>query len=522
MAGLASCNKFSGETAKLEPSLAPSSFEVSVPGTKTALSGLNVLWAAGDEIRVYGHNTSTDTYTDNAVYELTSGAGDGTATFTIKDGESMSGTYDEYYAVYPGNLTATLTSTTMALPRLNSSPNHMREQNPSAGQYDPNLAIMTAKYDGSRLVFRHGVAYIKLTIPDDDVTKVDINFTNNCLADTPTYNLSSGALSSVGNSSKNVTSSTGTFTKGVTYYFPAIPRAGNDPGETVITLTGGATYRTNHFSGVSLVVGEVYDLGTPSKGPAIVADNVDIDADDTGGTINFTVANLVDGGVVTKEVLAGATISNLNLGAVSFNTGTGAGSISFTCDENDDASNAKTATVRVTYTYNTDQTATKDITITQRKKGSVSFTYTWDFTGLATAETMLTGVAGNYDYEYSNEEGDGETIVYTARNDNKDKIGYSSSKSFIQPNGASNGSNYRYFTYSAPAAGVLRIQACSNGSSAKNLTVTLAGATVTPTSGGSSSSSTPSLHVYSISAAGTVKIYADGTVRYYSIVYSNE
>ena len=151
----AACSKVGKDAEiRLEPTPAPQTFTVNVPGayeTKTTLVGLKPKWVTGDEIRVYGHNTSTDTYSDNAVYELKSGNGEGTAVFSLKDGETgLSGTYDEFYALYPGSLTATLTSTTMTLPKLNSSPHHMRNQNvPSAGPYDPKLAIMTAKYNGS-------------------------------------------------------------------------------------------------------------------------------------------------------------------------------------------------------------------------------------------------------------------------------------------------------------------------------------------------------------------------------------
>ena len=43
---------------------APASFNVVSPDTKTTLDGLHVYWAEGDKIRVYGHNTDSDTYTD--------------------------------------------------------------------------------------------------------------------------------------------------------------------------------------------------------------------------------------------------------------------------------------------------------------------------------------------------------------------------------------------------------------------------------------------------------------------------
>ncbi len=405
----AACNKL-GNTPeiRLEPAPAPKTFTVNVPGsyeTKTTLDGLKPKWVTGDEIRVYGHNTDSDTYTDNAVYELKSGNGEGTAVFALKDGETgLSGTYDEFYAVYPSDLTVTGLPDEITLPRLNGDAImacHLRGQNPSVGQIDPKLAIMTAKYDGATMSFRHGVSYIKLTIPDDGVTEVDIDFKTNCLADTPTYYASNGALKSVGNSSTHIKSAKDmVFIQGESYYFAAIPRSGYAPTTTKITLTGGETYSTTHFT-VLPEVGKVYDLGCPSKVPAFTASNVEIEADDEAGTINFTVSNLVDGGAVTKEVLAGATIDNLSLGAVSFNTSTGVGSVSFTCDENTE-SDPKTATVRLTYTYNTDQTVTKDVTITQKKVGTVTNTY-WLYYGESTTLTNTSDYFTLYNVDLSSE-----------------------------------------------------------------------------------------------------------------------
>lgn len=521
LTAFASCSKdMDAPEQNIAPAGAPRTFEVSSPETKTTLDGLHVNWAAGDEIRVYGHNTSTDTYADNAVYELTSGAGSGTGTFTLKAGETgLSGTYDEYYAVYPGSLSATVTASTIALPRLNTSSHHLRGQNPAEGQCDPNLAVMTAKYDGSRLVFRHGVAYIKLTIPDNGVTKVDINFTDNCLADTPTYNSETGALSSVGNSAKNVTSVEGTFTKGATYYFAAIPRAGYAPSTTIITLTGGDTYSTTHFT-AALEVGKVYNLGMPQKNPAVTASDVNIESDATAGTIVFTVKN-VKGGSVTSEVLAGATIANLSLGAVSFNTSTGEGSVSFTCDANTDTENAKTATVRLTYTYDTDKTATKDVTITQKKKGAVAINYSWVFSSSAfsaanaAATTVLSSTASASSNTSITWDYIGTDLTFIAN-----KSTYNGT--YIQTGGSGSESS-RCFSFVAPAAGTLTLSISSNGSSSRNITVMLAGEAVTATSGGSVNTTTATSHVYNLAAGGNVVIYSsDGQLRFYSIAYSNE
>lgn len=387
----AACNKLENNEVRLKPAPAPETFNVSVPDsyTRTTLDGLKPKWVTGDEIRVYGHNTDAGTYTDNAVYELKSGNGEGTAVFALKAGEDgLSGTYDEFYAVYPADLTVTGLPDNMTLPRLNFSPYHLRKQNPSPGQIDPKLAVMTAKYDGSTMSFRHGVAYIKITIPTDGITMIDINLNNGtaCLADTPTYNSTTGVLTSTGNSSKNITSASGTFVKGESYYFAAIPRGGsNHIGTTTVTFTGGETVSTDHFSGKDVEIGKVFDLGTPALPvePYFTTSDVDIDADETSGTIDFTVSNLVEGGSVTGSIVS-STIANLSLGAVSFNSKTGIGSVPFTCNENDDDENDKTAVIRLTYAYgDPEETKTKDVTITQSKSGivvlvPVAAVKTWD------------------------------------------------------------------------------------------------------------------------------------------------
>lgn len=523
LTAFASCSKdMDAPEQNIAPAGAPRTFEVSSPETKTTLDGLHVNWAAGDEIRVYGHNTSTDTYTDNAVYELTSGAGSGTGTFTLKAGETgLNGTYDEYYAIYPAGLEANVSSTKIVFPRLNIAGFNIKGQSPAPGQCDPNLALMTAAYDGSRLVFRHGVAYVKLTIPDDGVTRVKIDFTNNCTAETPSYSPSTGAIVEAKNSANYIQSSSEmSFVKGETYYFAAIPRPGYTPTETIITLTGGDTYRTTHFT-AALEAGKVYNLGMPNKGPGVAASDVNIESGDTAGSIGFTVSNLKDGGVVTSEVLTGATIASLSLGAVSFNTSTGEGSVSFTCDANTDTENAKTATVRLTYTYDTDKTATKDVTITQKKKGAVAINYSWVFSSSAfsaanaAATTVLSSTASASSNTSITWDYIGTDLTFIAN-----KSTYNGT--YIQTGGSGSDSS-RCFSFVAPAAGTLTLSISSNGSSSRNITVTLAGEAVTATSGGSVNTTAATSHVYNLAAGGNVVIYSsDGQLRFYSIAYSNE
>lgn len=516
-----SCTKEVNDEGKVkdnESSAAPTSFVVSSPETKTTLSGLSIKWAAGDKIRVYGHNTTTDTYTDNAIYELSSGEGEGTAVFTLSEGE-MTGTYDEYWAVYPSALTVSGLPNSMTLPRMNASPYHMRMQNPSADQFDSNLAVMTAEYDGSRFVFRHGVAYVKVTIPEDNITKVEINFTNNCLADTPTYNASTGALTSVGNSNKAIASAEGSFVKGESYYFAAIPRSGYTPGVTTVTFTGAYSVSTNHFDGKSPVVGEVYDLGCPKKNfdPIITASDVNIEATDEGGTITYKVDNEVTGGVLTAAIKDAGTISNLSLGTPD------SGSLTFTCDANTDAT-AKTATVRLTYTYNSPaETAIKDVIITQVAAGaSAKESHVWNFadftddqmksiTGLEADAKATAGQTWNF--------GDGLTMVTNGSSKwNNQTIGTENYKWVAT--GGKYGSNQKYFQFTTAHVGTVTILYASGGSASRALTIKANSTETTDTSNVSTATSDMKTVTFSSVASGTIMLYSkDDNVRIYSISF---
>lgn len=514
------CNKL-GNTpnVRLEPAPAPESFTVNVPGsyeTKTTLDGLKPKWVTGDEIRVYGHNTVSGTYTDNAVYELKSGNGEGTAVFTLKSGETgLSDTYDEFYAVYPSNLTISGLPDNITLPRLNTSPSHMRGQNPAAGQIDPKLAIMTAKYDGSTMSFRHGVSYIKLTIPDDGVTKVDINFTNNCLADTPTYNASTGALLSVANSAKNITSAEGTFVQGESYYFAAIPRSGYAPTTTVITLTGGGTYSTTHFTKLP-EIGKVYDLGCPAKNPYITASNVDIAQDATGGNIAFTIGNPAGDGVISIAETGGKT----NPADFVLNTTLQTDHFEFTCDANASA-DARKFYVTLTYTYNSGADEfTKDVVITQA--GSAKETHIWDFATYTDEQmTAITGLAADakatagqtWDF------GDGLTMITNGsskwNNQTISEVNYK-----WVATGGKYGSGQKYFSFTTAHVGTVTVLYASGGAASRALTVKVGSTETTDSANVSTSTSDLKTVTFSSVAAGTVMLYSkDDNVRVFSISF---
>ena len=366
---MSSCQKNLVEgPATTEPSVAPTSFVASAPMTKTSLSDHTVTWAANDSITVFGHNTATDAF-DQAVFVISDGVGSGSAVFTIKPGQTLSGSYDNFYAVYPAGLSVTGLPSKITLPRLNSFPHNLRNQRPAEGGFDPLLAIMTANYDGSKLLFRHAVSYVKITVPIAGVTKVEVDFQNNCLADTPTYNADSGSINSVGNSSKSIAGGTDggtTLVEGQSYYLAAIPRSGYSIGTTKVTYTtadGSVSVSTDHFSGKSVELGNIFDLGSPMKvtSPIITfsaPSKLAFDAEE--GSFTYDITNAPTDAAATAEITSGTWISNVVVNGKT---------VTFDCEKNN-AANAveRTAVITLKYTGAED----KEVTITQGIDGGSS------------------------------------------------------------------------------------------------------------------------------------------------------
>jgi hypothetical protein len=109
---------------------------------------------------------------------------------------------------------------------------------------------------------------------------------------------------------------------------------------------------------------QLISLEHPST-PYFTANDVNITYDATGGNIEYTVENPVQGGQVTATTTSTwLTLSN------NF-----ASPIAFTCEANN-AANSRTATVTLTYTYGTKTTVAKDVTVTQAAQEAPH--YTWD------------------------------------------------------------------------------------------------------------------------------------------------
>lgn len=116
--------------------------------TKTALSGLNIVWSTGDVIKVF-----SNTKPEGVDYTLSDGAGQTTATFT---GEDLG--VGPFYAVYPasgvtGSLTTTVSITTPAVQTYASN---------SFGQ-GANIAVAVGD-DKDALQFSNVGGLLRLTI----------------------------------------------------------------------------------------------------------------------------------------------------------------------------------------------------------------------------------------------------------------------------------------------------------------------------------------------------------------------
>lgn len=373
-----SCNKHLDEVLPQNDSL-KRTFSVSIPETKTTIDGLQIKWAAGDQIRVLGYSEGSNV--EQAVFTIKSGAGSRSAVFEINDGQSL-GDFDKYYAVYPSDYEIDVSKLPSQI-AFSSSGGKINLTALSAIEngFDPKYGVMTAVSNASgELVFRHGVAYIKLQIPADNITAVSVKFSNNATGTRPIYDASNGLISSVEGGASEI-KATGVFIKDSYYYLPAPARASN-PGDVTITYTrNGSDYTitTSSLSKVRLETGNVWDLGCPPINllPKLSASDTYINSDVTSGAISYTIQDEVPSGILVASVdsdyapVEGSDlISNLVIGSTSN------GQVSFTCDEND-GNKPRECKVILTYSYDEGEDVVKEVMIYQDKPGGsiVSNTY---------------------------------------------------------------------------------------------------------------------------------------------------
>ena len=124
------------------------------PDTRTVLDGLNVVWCAGDQIRIFNANTPA-----GAVFTLASGEGTATGTFTGSDIGA-----GPYFAIYPAS-TATFTGTELKV-------DVPEKQEYAANSFGNGANISWAKGDArGNLRFRNACGAVSFTLTGSSTIK---------------------------------------------------------------------------------------------------------------------------------------------------------------------------------------------------------------------------------------------------------------------------------------------------------------------------------------------------------------
>ena len=353
-----------------ESNLVEMSFTANAQETKTSItydSSTNkypVVWSSNDKILVIavdGENAKLS----STVFDIeASGVGSASATFKGEADPSAVA----YYAVYPStinpdNVTITGSGATAKVAFANFANHDVAAVD---NDCDPTRMLMIAQADAGNFAFKHIMVYYKLTVGVDGVKSIKMTVgDNDRIYGNPTFDFSTGKTAISGGSAANnwmvLSPTSGYLTKGASYYFPAVTKRSKVPsikfeytfdGDIVIEKT------TTKLANTAPVNGTVYDLGTPpiTKEPVISAANVTLESDATSGSIVYTIANPVAGGVLTAALKEASDW--LTVGAVSDD------SVALTSTAN--TSDARSAVVVLTYTYDTSKTSVKEVTVSQK------------------------------------------------------------------------------------------------------------------------------------------------------------
>ena len=442
-------------------------FNVTMADTKTTINSLDsekVLWSASDKINIIG--VTAGGAKTNHEFSIASGQGTGSATFT----GTVNADEISFYALYPYKAVS-WDSDVMVSENINPT------QTAVAGSFDPAAAEMIAVADANdNLVFSHGRAYIKFTMGSENVTAVTFTSSNCNLTAKNKYNMPACTINSTGGSQAKTVTLAGTFVLGNTYYV-AIPLHSKQMKNLSVqfTFAGGGASVTKTTAALSSIIpsenaGKVFNIGTialEALAPSITATNVSINADATGGTIDFTVLNPVSDGTASYTVTDG--LSNAVWKTISYDNNTGVGSVEFECNANTDTSAPKTATIHLTYTYDTDKTATKDVTVTQKKAGAIVENYVWNFSTDEWQDAMNTQAPGAKDTKASGWSVSYDNLSYYAGSDDRWSV-----NGYIQPNGSGyykTSSKRRYFLFTTTGGGYVYVTVGSNASSNKTADV---------------------------------------------------
>ena len=483
---------------------------VSAPSnTRTELGDrLSINWQEGDAITVFGDNTSSNSgYT----FTITDGIGKDTATFTGEIDESDAS--QTFYAVYPA---VEVRPSSLSDDKIELNNALGTEQTAVKDGYDPNFAILTGVISDGKVTFRHGMAYFKLTVGTEGVYSIKLETGNTRFSGRPVYVASSGAYSSIENSTGltyiNLKPASGTFEKGASYYIP-VPVKDSKLGTLSVTYsfdengTITESISTGKKSNVNLALGYIYDLGTPNivydPNPSLTVRDIlvrDLDsAEATGLTIEnaYSIKNCEDKDILVTYDGTLVTSASVSGGTVTYGV----------------SKNSTEETREGWIKLALEGTEGYTIPVTQRYEGAV-INYVWDFSSADWQAEFAKFGAVNTDIENWNLTYDGLTLVSTQ------KSKYNTT--FFQWGGKGSTSD-RYLKFEAPAAGTLTVTA-SNTSNSEDLTrmVTVnQGGAETSLPGGAASNASASVVSFDVQA-GEVLIYCTGNpLRFYKIEYTS-
>lgn len=366
-------------------------FVVSSPETRTTLNDHAILWGADDKIRVIGYSApkteDEQAASEQAVFDIVSGVGEKTASFS-----GIIGEYDTYFAIYPSDKEVKEESLPSKLDL--KSAMDLTALSAVENGFDPSYAIMTAIADeNGKLVFRHGVAYIKIQVAEEGISAVRISLQNNATGGRPVYNSFDGSTNTV-ESGKNVIMASGSFVKDSYYYFPVPSRASN-PGKVTVEYTKNGlknSISTSSLEKVRFEVGKIWDLGCPPieftpvityTAPAKLEYNAE------SGSFAYHIECASD-----QNVSATLTEGNWIV-ANSVTVDAQAGLVSFSCAKND-ASDAveRSAKIKLSYAGAEDVV----VTVTQKVAGGVaeSHAHVFYYASDGSAVNLTDGENGSY------------------------------------------------------------------------------------------------------------------------------
>lgn len=444
------------------PVMVDKTFTVSAPeNTKTALSGMNILWSADDEINVIA-KTSGNQYT----FTLSSGAGTAKATFSGAVDAADEG--DEFYAVYP-NVAIDASKLTAATPLIEFKNTMGRKRLAVKDGFDPKHSVLTAVADGDgNFAFRHGSAYFKIKITDENVDSVIISTSGARFSGRPQYNLD-GSYNNIQGAKDDVVLApeSGVLENGATYYIPVLCKNSSIKTLTVKAFNhNGKTsvVSTDKKSSVKLELGKVYDLGAPNitTDPILTLTKTTID-----GIAADAATGLTSDGVYALRNCSDSDIAVTCDGTIVTAASVADGTVTFSVSAN--TGDAREGWIGLAVPGG----AVQKIAVKQLASGA-SEDYSWDFSSTgwqnalqAQASDACRETNGNNNATF-NVSYDG--LSYTSGSGN----GKWSNTGYIMPNGAGyykSADKRRYWSFSTTNDGYVYVWLSGTGNSAKKAKV---------------------------------------------------